>query len=147
MGPQGVAYNVITLHQQCYSHLHPMVPSPHTHTHTHHTLTDGAHTHRAHTHTDRSQEAERCYRKALSIKPDHINANTNMGHLCRLQERWEEASRHYQTALQRRPNNTVLRYYLGLVHKRMGGAENLQVSACITTIVIFSDSNLPLVRP
>ena len=50
-----------------------------------------------------------------------------MGHLCRLQERWEEARRYYQTVLQRRPNNIVIRYNLGLVHMNMEGAENLQV--------------------
>ena len=50
-----------------------------------------------------------------------------MGHLCRLQGRWEDASRYYQTVLQRRPNNVVLRYNLGLVAMSMEGAENLQV--------------------
>lgn len=91
---------------------------PHTHIHT----------------TDRPHQAEKCYLKALSIKSDHINANTNMGHLCRLQGRWAEASGYYHTALQRRPNNVLLRYYLGLAHQNMGGAENLQVrSACTCT--------------
>ena len=77
---------------------------------------------------DRPEEAESCYLKALSIKPDHVNANVNMGHLCRLQQRWSEANRHYVTALGRRPNNVVVRYYMGVVLEKMGGAENLQVN-------------------
>ena len=77
--------------------------------------------------TDRPAEAESCYRKALSIKSDHINANINMGHLCRLQGRWVEAVQYYETALQRRPKNIVVRYQLGVVEEKIGGPENLQV--------------------
>jgi len=75
-------------------------------------------------------EAEECYRKALSIKADHINANINMGHLCRLQGRWLEAESHYQTALQRRPENIVVRYYLGTVLEARGEPDNIMVSIC-----------------
>lgn len=78
--------------------------------------------------TDRPKEAEDCYRRALSIKEDHINANTNMGHLCRIQERWEEAVIHYSTVLRRRPKNPLLHYYLGFVYEQLSSAENRQVS-------------------
>jgi tetratricopeptide (TPR) repeat protein len=77
--------------------------------------------------TDRPQEAEDCYRRALSIKGDHINANTNIAHLCRIQGRWEEAVTYYSTALRRRPKNPLLHYYLGFVYEQLSSAENRQV--------------------
>ena len=78
---------------------------------------------------ERPEGAERCYRRALSIKPDHINANTNMGHLCRLQHRWGEASRYYRVALSRRPDNPTLLYNLGVVLERIGHPSNVTVKA------------------
>lgn len=81
----------------------------------------------------RPQEAESCYRKALSIKSDHINANTNMGHLCRLQERWGEAVKHYRTALVRRPDNPVLLLYLGLVLGKLGSPPEIMVCGYINS--------------
>ena len=129
----------------------------HTHTHTHtltHTLTH-IHTFHIHTHTcihahtmyltDRAKEAEDCYCKALSIKADHINANTNMAHLCRIQERWEEAVTYYSTALRRRPKNPLLHYYLGFVYERLGSAEGRQVGQCV--FLIFCIISLSLSFP
>ncbi len=92
---------------------------------------------------DRPMEAEECYRRAMSIKSDHINANTNMGHLCRLQERWEEARAHYTTAGQRRPNNFLLHYYIGFVSERIGTSLDIQVEyfvylfVCCLSVCLF----------
>ena len=72
---------------------------------------------------DRTEQAEQCYQKALLIQPDHINANINMGHLCRLQNRWSEALKHFSIASNRRPNQSALHYYVGLVHMKMGNFE------------------------
>ena len=69
-----------------------------------------------------------CYRTALRIKPDHATANTNMGHLCRIQRRWTEAIKHYTIASQRRPNNPILHYHIGNALIEIGGNENLKVS-------------------
>ena len=77
--------------------------------------------------TDRAKEAEMCYRTALHIKPDHVTANTNMGHLCRIQRRWKEAIKHYTIASQRRPNNPILHYHIGNALIELGGNENLEV--------------------
>lgn len=80
--------------------------------------------------TDRPEEAEASYRRALSIKSDHINANTNMAHLCRLQGRWAESRRHYQVVLTRRPESPQVLYYLGLVAEKLGEPEDLKVIIC-----------------
>lgn len=71
----------------------------------------------------RAKEAEECYKRALSIKPDHITANINMGHLCRLQERWEEALEHYDRAKERRPHSPVMHYYAGWMLGETGKGE------------------------
>ena len=70
---------------------------------------------------ERPIEAEECYKKALSIKHDHVNANTNMAHLCRLQKRWKEALKYYRIASQRRPNNPFHHYHIGLMLLEIGG--------------------------
>lgn len=77
--------------------------------------------------TDRPKEAEQCYRTALKIKPDHVTANTNMGHLCRIQGRWKEAVEHYTTASHRRPNNPILHYHIGNALIQIGGNKNFEV--------------------
>lgn len=69
-----------------------------------------------------------CYLRALSVKHDHINANTNLGHLCRIQGRWEEAKEHYKTALQRRPDDPLLLYNVALVLEKIGMPEDIKVS-------------------
>lgn len=75
----------------------------------------------------RPSEAENCYRKALSIKGNHINANINMGHLCRLQQRWTEARDHYLVALSRRSENPTVLYSLGVVMGKMGSPSDVMV--------------------
>ncbi len=80
---------------------------------------------------DRPLEAEECYRKALSIKSDHINANANMGHLCRLQERWVEAREYYTTAVRRRPRNSLLHYNIGFVSEKIGTSLDIQVRVIV----------------
>lgn len=83
--------------------------------------------------TDRAQEAEEAYLSALSHKPDHINANTNMGHLCRLQSRWQAARRYFRRALQRRPRLPTLHYYVGVVSEELGTRQDIEVGTYVHT--------------
>lgn len=65
---------------------------------------------------------------------DHINANANMAHLCRLQERWEEATQHYKAVLARRPGNPVLLVNLAQVLQQLGSTKDIQVCVCVCPI-------------
>ena len=89
-------------------------------------------------HTDRPHEAEEAYLTALHHKPDHINANSNMGHLCRLQGRWREARSYFEAALRRRHNVPSLHYLVGVVSEELGTERDIEV--CCTchkkTIVV-----------
>lgn len=71
------------------------------------------------TRTDRPKEAEECYQKALSLKPDHVDTNMNAGHMYRLQERWQEAKEKYETVLARRPTFLIIRHHLGFVKEQL----------------------------
>jgi len=68
---------------------------------------------------DRSTEAEDCYRKALMLKSDHVDTNMNMGHMFRLQGRWEEAREKYQVVLKRRSSFAIIRHHLGHVYEQL----------------------------
>lgn len=52
-----------------------------------------------------------------------------MGHLCRLQGRWQEARKHFSVALQRRPKSPILHYYVGVVSEELGTQEAMKVGA------------------
>jgi len=69
--------------------------------------------------TDRSLEAEECYGKALTLKSDHVDTNMNVGHMLRLQGRWEEAKEKYQVVLKRRPSFAIIRHHLGYVNEQL----------------------------
>ena len=69
--------------------------------------------------TDRPKEAEECYLKALTLKPDHVDTNMNAGHMCRIQERWEEAKEKYEIVLKRRPSFFNIRHHLGFVNEQL----------------------------
>lgn len=71
----------------------------------------------------RPTQAKECYLEALAIQPNHINANTNLGHYYRLQNRWKEAAKHFTIASSRTPNDPSLHYYLGLMYMEMGDNE------------------------
>ena len=88
-----------------------------------------------HIHADRPKEAEEAYRTALAFKPDHLNGNTNMGHLCRLQGRWEEARRYFTSALARRPNLPTLHYFLGVASEEIGTQRDIEVKPWFQTYV------------
>lgn len=69
---------------------------------------------------DRAQEAEKCYLKALSIKPNSADGNINLAHLLRVTKRFNEADVQYQKALSLRPNNPQLNYFHGVVLEKLG---------------------------
>ena len=70
--------------------------------------------------TGRAQEAEKCYLKALSIKPNSADGNINLAHLLRVTSRWKEAHEQYVKALSLRPNNPQLHYFHGVVLEKLG---------------------------
>lgn len=78
-------------------------------------------------HQGQTLEAEGSFLRALALNPSHIGANTNMAHLCRLQERWSEAKEHYKKAILRRPKDGELHYYMGFVSERLGTRSGFKV--------------------
>ncbi|XP_049939011.1 protein O-mannosyl-transferase TMTC2-like [Schistocerca serialis cubense] len=66
------------------------------------------------------EEAERCYRKALSYRPNMADVHYNLGVLLQSQQRLEEAAQSYQTAISFRPSLAAAYLNLGLVLWRQG---------------------------
>ncbi|XP_047122018.1 protein O-mannosyl-transferase TMTC2-like [Schistocerca piceifrons] len=66
------------------------------------------------------EEAERCYRKALSYRPNMADVHYNLGVLLQSQQRLEEAAQSYQTAISFRPSLAAAYLNLGLVLWRLG---------------------------
>lgn len=50
-------------------------------------------------------EAEKAWRYCLNVNPQHVEALTNLGTLCRLQKRHEEALSHLRRAIEIRPDD------------------------------------------
>ena len=82
----------------------------------------------------RPEEAEKCYLKSLSIKPNSADGNINLAHLLRVTERFREADGQYQKALTLRPNHPQLNYFHGVVLEKLG---NRKVS-CPFSVKIIS---------
>lgn len=55
------------------------------------------------------QKAEENFRRVLDLDPDNVNAVYNLGHALELQEKYEEARKHYQQTLEMQEN-----YRLGI---------------------------------
>jgi len=70
--------------------------------------------------TGRAQEAERCYLKALTIKPNSADGHINLAHLLRVTGRLHEADVQYQKALSLRPSHPQLNYFHGVVLEKLG---------------------------
>ena len=70
--------------------------------------------------TGRAQEAEKCYLKALSMKPNSADGNINLAHLLRVTGRLTEADVQYERALSLRPNNPQLNYFHGVILEKLG---------------------------
>lgn len=86
----------------------------------------------------RPEEAEKCYLKSLSIKPNSADGNINLAHLLRVTERFREADGQYQKALTLRPNHPQLNYFHGVVLEKLG---NRKVS-CPFSVKIISLSEI-----
>jgi Tfp pilus assembly protein PilF len=56
---------------------------------------------------NQTEAAEREYRIALSISPNHVGSHTNLGQLLTGQGRHEEALEHYQRAVEAAPHDTL----------------------------------------
>ncbi|QKT04620.1 tetratricopeptide repeat protein [Ectothiorhodospiraceae bacterium 2226] len=64
---------------------------------------------------DKHQAAEESFQKALALEPEHPVANNEYGVLLRKQGRFDEARRHYQTALAAYPDFHPARRNLGIL--------------------------------
>lgn len=86
---------------------------------------------------ERPTQAKECYLEALTIQPNHINANTNMGHYYRLHNRWKEAVNHFTIASNRSPNDPSLYYYLGQMYMKLGDKQVFTTSFCLFPCIFF----------
>lgn len=75
-----------------------------------------------------SDEAERCYRRAIELQPGLVEASANLGDLLSRQQRPAEAVRAYQQALALKPSVAALWQNLGLCQHRMGALAQAQAS-------------------
>jgi hypothetical protein len=72
---------------------------------------------------DQINEAMAHYRKALSIKPGHVNANINLGNTLVIQGKFSEAIPYYTNALNRVPNDPEIHNNLGVALLHVGKTE------------------------
>ena len=70
--------------------------------------------------TGRPAEAEAAYRTAIRLKPDHIDAYTNLGILLNGLKRTEEAAACYCKVITLRPKHREARRLLALAHCTLG---------------------------
>jgi tetratricopeptide (TPR) repeat protein len=68
----------------------------------------------------RYEEAEKLYRKALSLDPGHAEAHTNLGALYNRRGLYREAYRELTTALSRDPDHGRAHYHLGIACRELG---------------------------
>lgn len=68
----------------------------------------------------RQQEAFRLYQKAISMKPNFVEAHMNKGDLLLRLNQTEEAKLAFETALQHNPDYTDAHYNLGSALLQMG---------------------------
>ncbi|MDM8543038.1 tetratricopeptide repeat protein [Desulfococcaceae bacterium HSG9] len=71
----------------------------------------------------RITEAERCFSKALQIKPNYPAAHVNMGTVMEKKGNLRKAAWHYQEALKFKPDHENANYNLGVVLHRLGNTE------------------------
>jgi tetratricopeptide (TPR) repeat protein len=67
------------------------------------------------TRESRTDEAMRCFQKALQLSPDHLIALNNLGNAYRAQKNWDEARKAFERALEVSPNDSEANYGLGMV--------------------------------
>jgi predicted TPR repeat methyltransferase len=68
-------------------------------------------------------EAEACYRKAISLRPDHAPAHNNLGVVLTAQKRAAEAVAVYRRAIELAPDSADFRYNLGNALRKAGEIE------------------------
>lgn len=64
--------------------------------------------------------AERAYRQALDLAPDHVDARLNLGRLLHEDQRLDAALGAYRQALESRPDDPLALYNLGVVLQDLG---------------------------
>jgi tetratricopeptide (TPR) repeat protein len=66
------------------------------------------------------QGAERAYRQALDLAPDHADARLNLGRLLHEDQRLDAAERAYRRSLDSRPDDPLALFNLGVVLQDLG---------------------------
>lgn len=70
-----------------------------------------------------NEEAEKYYKRAVSLKPDEVTSHMNLGAMLHLNGKLREAESEYLQALRLRPNDTVTQNNLAklrlLMQRRM----------------------------
>ncbi len=77
---------------------------------------------------DRSQEAKRCFAKALGLKPDYAEAHGNLGDALDQLGQLKEAERSYRRSLAINPDRAIGHYSLGNLLRRLGRREEAERS-------------------
>lgn len=68
-------------------------------------------------------EAERLFKKALEIEPNHPDAHLRLAVIYEAQEKWQEAADSYEIGLKRSPDNAQAHNNLGAVYEELGRAD------------------------
>ena len=69
------------------------------------------------------EEAQRAYRRALALDPDHVDAHINLGRLLHADGELGAAEEHYRAALERDPRDATAAFNLGVLLEDIGEAE------------------------
>jgi tetratricopeptide (TPR) repeat protein/peroxiredoxin len=67
------------------------------------------------TRQSQTEEAIRCFKQALRLRPDHLIALNNLGNAYRLQKSWDEARKTFERALEVNGGDPEANYGLGMV--------------------------------
>jgi Flp pilus assembly protein TadD len=74
------------------------------------------------------QQAERYWRKALSLRPDYSDAHNNLGALLKNARHFEEAESHFRQALAQKPHYPEAHNNLGMLLKELKRYEEAEAS-------------------
>lgn len=73
--------------------------------------------------TGSAEEAERYYRRALYVNPDHVEANYNLASICEDRDEVDNAVLFYCKSVHEDPQFADAHFNLGMVLERLGDVE------------------------
>ena len=88
------------------------------------------------------EAAEQCFRKALALKPDDLQAHTGLINMLRFQGRLEESLEAIEAALRYHPKHANMRAWAAIIHEQGGEAD--KAYSLIRTLLGESDDPPPL---